>query len=55
MVNTEKVKLHIRAVKITRDAAILVILLRPIRNAVTFCILEKTRDLTTTEERLRVQ
>ena len=55
MINAEKIKLHIKAVKTMRDAAILVLLLRPLRNAVTFCILEKTRDPTATEERLRVQ
>jgi len=38
-----------------RDAAMLVLLLRPLRNAVTFCVLEKTRDPTTTEEGARVQ
>ena len=55
IINSEKFKLHIKAVKTMRDAAILVLLHRPLRNAVTFCILEKTREPTTTEERLRVQ
>jgi hypothetical protein len=40
MINTEKIKLHIKAVKSMRVAAILVLLLRPLRNAVTCCILE---------------
>jgi hypothetical protein len=53
MINTAKIKLHIIAVKAMRDAAML--LLRPLRDAVTFCILEKTRDPTTTEKRFRVQ
>jgi hypothetical protein len=55
MINTEKIKLHIKAVKTMKEAAILVLLLRTLRNAVMFCILEKTRDPTTTEERVRVQ
>jgi hypothetical protein len=33
----------------------LVLLLRPLRDAVTFCILEKTREPTTAEERFLVQ
>jgi hypothetical protein len=55
MINTEKTKLHIIAVKTMRDAAMLMLLLRPLRDAVTFCILEKTRGPTTTEKRFRVQ
>jgi hypothetical protein len=55
MINLEKIKLHIKTVKTMRFAAILILLLRPLRDAVTVCTLEKTRDKTTTEERLRVQ
>jgi len=49
MINTAKIKLHIIAVKKMRDAAMLMLLLRPLSDAVTFCMLEKTRDPTTTE------
>ena len=48
-INTEKLKLHNKAAKTMSDAAMLTFLLRPLKNAVTFCILEKTRDPTTTE------
>jgi hypothetical protein len=49
MIITEKITLHNKAAKTMRDAAMLMLLPKPLRNAVTFSILEKTRDPTTTE------
>jgi hypothetical protein len=43
-----------KLLKTVRDVAMLVLLLRLLRDAVTFCILENTRESTTAEERFLV-
>ena len=54
MINIEKSKLHNKAMR-TREAAIVELLRRPLRDAVTFCKFEKIREPTTAEERSRTQ
>jgi len=53
--NTEKSEIHNKATKITRDAMMLLLTCRLLREVVTFCAFEKLRESTTAEKRHREQ
>jgi hypothetical protein len=55
MIKSGKNQLQNKAMGAVRDAAMLVSLRRPLRDAVTFCAQEKFPEPTTAKERRRVQ
>jgi hypothetical protein len=55
MINTEDGELHRKAIIIMTDGAMLQILRRTFRNAVTFCAFETILDPTEAEKRRRGQ
>jgi hypothetical protein len=51
MLNTEKNKLHNKSMRITRDAALLLLLYISLSNAVTLCTFRKILGPTVTKKR----
>jgi hypothetical protein len=55
VIDTEKNELHNIATRTMREAAMLLLLRRLLRDAVTFCAFQKIREPTTAEQRHREQ
>jgi hypothetical protein len=55
MINTDSSELHSKPTRKMRDAAMLLLLRRPLRDAVTFCAFEKIGVPTTAEKRRQKQ
>ena len=54
-INTARNGFEKEATRAIRDAAMLLLLRRPLRDTVTFCAFEKIRELTTAHKRCREQ